>query len=574
MKKLVLIAALMLLALGAYVLPAAAQEDVSALAGYFSADTLVYASFRTDDAFIDTMDALVAKIGSALPGGMMPGSLKEVLDQAATMFTPGGTFASTIRPWLGDSAAIGVNSFAPQTAQNPKPPVTIAIAITDQDKAEAFFEILLTAERYALSEGDGYTLYSPKNTGSSDPYVVFRSDVILITSDENLAAAGGVPDAPLSEKDAFSTALGLLPADQYNAVAYIDTPALFGLVMPTAMAMSRSASSASPMNGMFTSLLSVLKPQAIGVTLLNDRSLVLDVASPLDPTAAQGFNLMANRGVIDPAFAQHIPAGTALVAHGTNLYGSYQAGLDNLHSMIESFGDSEAAQKLNVGLWALEFGVRGLTGLEVDDAAGWMTGDYAMYLGFTPAFSDSQDVFSAMTRMPVDFGITIAAADPAAAQAVYDGLTRSLGNLPVKEIAVTHETLDGGVDALVFTITADNIPFPIELLVATGNGVFAMGTRRMVTAAINPQNGLDTDPSFMEAGATLLENPSQVFYLAGSGLQPLATVLMGKNNPARLQTQGAQLKAIFDLISSATLSTSALPDSSGSVTRFAWTLPQ
>ena len=139
------------------------------------------------------------------------------------MVKPGGTFADTIRPWLGDLAAIGIYTVDDTGAV---PPLTIAIAITDQDKAEAFFDTLPNAERYTLSEGDGFTLYSPNSSVTSDPYYVFRSDVVLITGDQALAQSGGVSDGSLAQSDAFNTAISALPAPQYSGVVYIDTPAV------------------------------------------------------------------------------------------------------------------------------------------------------------------------------------------------------------------------------------------------------------------------------------------------------------------------------------------------------------
>ncbi len=229
MKRLLLLVGIFALALGAFALPSAqpiaAQDnpDFTALAQYFPADAPLYASFRIDDAFVQTLDTLAAKIGTALPGGRMPGSLQASLDQLANEVKPGGTFADTMRPWLGDLAAIGMYTVNDTGAV---PPLTIALTITDQDKAKTFFDTLPNAERYTLSEGDGFTLYSPNSSVTSDPYYVFRSDVVLITGDQALAESGGVSDGSLTQSDAFNTAVGLLPAPQYSGVVYIDTPAV------------------------------------------------------------------------------------------------------------------------------------------------------------------------------------------------------------------------------------------------------------------------------------------------------------------------------------------------------------
>ncbi len=216
MKKFALLAMLFILALSVVVFPAAAQNDHSSLAGYFPSDTPLFVAFQTSDSFIQTLDDFATKIGSVFPGGLMPGSFQEMLDQAVTEITPGGTFNTTIRSWMGDSAAIGALKLPVQTSRQPAPALTIALRITDQDKAEAYFDTLPNAERYTLSEGDGYTLYTPDGSMTSDPSYLFRSDVLLITTDENLIQAGGVLTDSLSGNDAFTTALGMLPGDQYD----------------------------------------------------------------------------------------------------------------------------------------------------------------------------------------------------------------------------------------------------------------------------------------------------------------------------------------------------------------------
>jgi hypothetical protein len=564
MKKFSLLVVLLVVALGALTLPTAAQAEVTTLARYFPADAPVFAAFRTDDAFIETLDALSAKIGSFIPGGVTPGSLPELLDQAAVAVEPGGTFAETIRPWLGDSAAVGMFNLEGQSTSDSQPPFTLALAITDQDKAQQFFDLVPNTEVYDFSVGEDFTLYSPPDAAPEAPYVIFRSDVVLITTDEALVEGGGLLDATLDQNEAFTSAIGLLPADQYSAVAYIDTSAIVAEAMDSA---DREAM------GAFGGLLGAVKPQAFGLTILNDRSITLDAVSPIDASAAEGLALTTGTGVIDSTFAGHIPSGTPFVVLGSDLYHSYQGAFENLRTLANSEmgAGSTMPEDVEQAIAALEFGVRGLTGLEVDEAFGWMTGDFALYLGFTPAFADAQNLFSAMTRLPVDLGLTIEATDSEQAQALYDGLVTSLSAMPAENFTVAEETLESGIEALVLTATSPDVPFPVELLVATGNGVFTMGTRRMVTAALNPQNGLDGDPFFTEAVATLLQNPYSVLYVAGNGFQPLARLMMAETST---QEDGAELQAVLDLINSVTFSTSMLPDNGGSLSRFVWTLPE
>jgi hypothetical protein len=574
MKKIALLALLLILALGIFVLPAAAQaQDLTTLAGYLPADAPLYLGFRTDDAFIAKLDTLASKLGALIPGGMMSGSLQEMLDQLATQIQPGGTFATTIRPWLGDTAAIGYYTLDPSTDQ----PYTIVFSIKDQDKAEALFNNLLSSEDYAVKEGTGYSVYSPKSTLSSQPNYIFRSDVLIVTSDTALVEAGGVESKKLTDNSDFSTAVGLLPASQYNGIIYADTPKLLSGAMEARMNDQMSMSDAAGMQ-MFTSMFNTIKPMAFGLTILDDRSLTIDVVAPFDASAS-GSLMMSNAGKpVNPTFVQHLLAGTPLVAQGTDLYDNYQNSIANLRALAQNMPSDSTSdmkpQDVETALWGLGFVVRGLTGLETTDALGWMTGDYAMTLGFTPAFSDATNIFGAMGSMPIEFGVIVEATDASAAQKVFDGLTRSLIGLPSKDVTVKQETLDSGAKALSFTMQNSEMPFPIELMAATGNGVFAVGTPRTVNAALDPKNpGLSADPAYAEASKYLLSDANSVLYLSGSGLKPVARVMTQTSNPRDVRQQGKQIQAVLDLISSGSISTSVLPDKGGELARLVWTLP-
>ncbi len=570
MKRLLLMVSIFALALGAFALPAQpiaaqAEPDFTALAQYFPADTPIYASIRTDDDFVQLLDGLSAKLGSMMPGGMMPASLPEMLDQLASEINPDGTFADTIRPWLGDLAAIGVYTLK-DTGYIP--PLMIAIEITDQDKAQTFFESLPNAERYTMSEGDGFTLYTPNSDMSSDPYFIFRSDVVLITGDQALAESGGVSDSSLAQNDALTTAVNLLPAPQYSGIIYMDTPA----VLTQSMQAQGSRQNAAAMEA-FNSMLKALQPQAIGITMLGDNALAIDIASPLNTDAITTFDLSTVAQPVDPAFAQYIPSGTPLVIHATNFYQTYQRALTNLRALADTMPQDSNANNVNLGIFGLNFIVRGLTGLSTENALGWMTGDYAFYLKLSPEFSDAPNFDTIPTALPVDFGIAFQVTDTDAAQALFDGLTASLSSFADKNATITTETLESGVDALVLTVDNSDMPFPVELLVAKNDNVFVAGTRRMVEAAIDPQSSLDTDGIFTTADTTVLDNANAVLYLAGSGFQSIARGLIKSDSPSD-QSDGENLKALFGLMRSVTMSTSSLPDNSGSLARFVLTLPQ
>jgi hypothetical protein len=580
MKKFTLLAVLLIFVLGALAAPAAAQSptpDLTTFAGYLPADAPVYVAFRTDDAFIAALDDLAARLTPLIPSGRMEETLQQALDRVAADIAPNGTFATTVRSWLGDSAAVGLYSFSMQTMQSPVPPVTIAISITDKDKAEAFFKSLPSNTRYTAKDGDGYTVYSPTGNVTSDPYYIFRDDVLLVTGDESLVESGGAPyAAPLGESDAFTTALGMLPAESYGGVLYMDTPALLNLTM-SMMPMRSARQGEQAMMDMMKSIMAALKPQALGLTLLDDHALTLDIASPVDASIMASLGMVQTSHPIDPTFVQHVPAGTPLVVQGTDLYASYERGIEALRRLANAVPETSdmRPEDIETGIWALGFFVRGLTGQETADALGWMSGDYALAFDFSPAFTDATSIEAASDSFPFDFALVVAASDHTAAQATFDGLNRSLLGLPAKDVTVSQETLDGGAPALVFSIHTKDFAQPLELVAALSEDVFAVGTRHMVTAAVDPQNGgLSADPTYTAASSTLLADSSALFYLSGVDLQPLARLMTASGNPLPVRSQGKQLQTLLKLFDSASVSVTVAPDNTGSVARFVITLPE
>ena len=451
-------------------------------------------------------------------------------------------------------------------------PFTIIFSVKDQDKAEALFDNVLDAQDYAVKDGDGYAVYAPKSTLSGRPSFIFRSDVLIVTSDKTLVEAGGELTSKLSDESDFSTAVGLLPESQYNGVIYANTPALLASAMEDSMSRRDRANME-----MFNSLFSVIKPQAYGLTILDDRSLTIDLVAPYSTDASSPMLMTSAKQPMNLDFAKHILAGTPLVAQGTDLYDNYESAIANFRTLAATMPSSSdmKPQDVEAALWGLGFMVRGLTGLETADALGWMTGDYALTLGFSASFSDAQSIYAVAQSMPIEFGLIVEATDADAAQKFYDGLTRSLVGFPDPRVTVSEETLGSGAGALSITIQDKNTPFPIELLAATGNGVFALGTRRTVEAALDPKNaGLSSDAAYVEASKYLLTDTNSLLYLSGAGLKPLARVMTQSGNPDNVRQQGKQIQAVLDLISSGSVSATLLPDNGGSLARLVWTLPE
>src|SRR5690606_23787075 len=141
--------------------------------------------------------------------------------------------------------------------------------------------------------------------------------------------------------------------------------------------------------------------QAIGLTILDERSLTLDFSAPLNFTALTDFPIdpfQYGKTPVNLDIARFVPAGTPLVGFGTNLRDAYDATLQQRTALFEMQQDMDAAMEgdfedFQTAIWGLEFVVRGITGLELrEDILEWMDGTYAFYLGLSPTAADASNV--------------------------------------------------------------------------------------------------------------------------------------------------------------------------------------
>lgn len=581
MKKFALLF-LSILIVGAFALPVAAVpvDDLTVLADYFPEDTPVYAATRIDDEYIDTLDVLIEQVAAALPSSELE-SLRDALDMLASRIDRGSTFAESIRPWLGDVAAFGIMPLA-QTDRFNEPIALIAVSITDREAAEAYFNEAIPSNAFEVTEENDYTLYEEQN---GNRHFVFRDDVILLASDLSALENGAAQESALRASDAFAAALDLLPESDYNGVIYLDTPALVETAMLASMKEMMDELEDAEIFGqqMQTAMqmMDFYRAQAIGLTILDERSLTLDFAAPVNMAALEGFMVDPFQYAANPVnldLAHLIPAGTPLVAFGTNLRDSYDAVLENINTLFEMQQDMDAAmerdfQDFQTAIWGLEFLVRGFTGLELrEDILEWMDGTYAFYLRLSPTASDASNIFAALQEFPIDFGLVVEVTDGAGAQTLMANLVSALSDLPAnpaEDVTVTTEQINGA-DAVSILIETNSIPESVELMVGGNDEVFVFGTRRAVEAALDPNAGLDADPAFAEALQYALTDTYSLMYMSGEGLLPIARLIESSGEDA--EEAAAAVEGVFSLIGSASVS-GVLVGEDGVLARAVLTLP-
>lgn len=584
MRKLWLMSLLALLALGVVAGPtlAAPVSDLTALAAEFPDTTIFFTAFRTDDGLLETLDGVIGQARELLPSGAIPPvRLEGLLDEALSLIGQGG-FREVVRPWLGQTAALGLTW---DTATG-MPGFLLAVAITDQSAAAAFAENLLqqSGSEYETDEQNGYTLYTdPRGEGafSIGEEVLFLT---LTTSD-----VPGLRDdfAPLSASADFTAVLAQLPADDYSLVAYMNSPALVALsqqMMPVGM------SETEAMQQVGEQFFESVGSSAVGLTIFDGRSLVMDTVQALgSPTTLQdaGFDLTMPTTAIDPAFAAYIPADAPLVIQGTELNISVSTGFHNLRVLggliqkqmqalpvDELDEDVRWMRVVNPGALLVRFATlsfTGLTGLNLEqDVLPWMDGDYAAYLRLLPLPPDSE------AEATPDFAFLIEASDAAGPAALVDSIAATLD-----DYAVTFfERQDISGPALVFSglipamspehETAMRAIRELDLIVGSSDNLLVAGTRSAATYSLDPQGDVLADsPAYAEALSYALDGAQQFWFMNTRAFVPVIDTLIARET-GRSQQDMRDARILAGLLSSGSISAVAHAD--GAVARFVLTL--
>jgi hypothetical protein len=526
------------LALSALALaPAAAQDDsapdvttLTQLAQYFPDDTPFFGAWRIDDAYIGTLDTLLARFAAAADVPYEQ-SLFEALDQIATQLPGGGAYRDTLGAWLGDTVAVGALSltdlFDDKPENDSETPLLAAFELDDADRVTELLTFILTNQSYTVEETETYTLLLPPENE------FFDEATVMITQDALFIANGRAPlptdavESTLAALPAFSDTLAQLPEATYNGVFYLNTPIVFETL------------AASPLMGgagaAFETIEDIVVGQGFGFTILGDDSLVMDIVQPLGDTTdlqAAGFTVDADFGVIDPAFARFIPADTSLVLHGVNLRDNltaqaqnFQAQLQLQQALLEANGFESAdfdfdaiRQQITTAASLFE----GATGLDpVEDVLAWMDGDFALVFDVSDHVLTAENASALAEALPVDFGIIIDAAGNAdAAAATVSGIGDALAVLLENndQAAISQETMGGST---VYRLTAQvpDLERPVEILIGSNDQVLAFGTERFVRFALNPDGGLESSAAYQDAQTYLLPGAVTAGYVFDQRLQ-------------------------------------------------------
>ena len=543
---------LALLTLG--LMPVVAQDKQASLqdlAAYLPANTQLYAAFRVDEATIDqlnnVLDVLAARDNAIVPPGF---TLNAALDDVANGISQGSSFDSLVRPWIGDTFAFALVDIAVliEDSNAGEDELVILVSVSNRDEAAAFIEATLVEDGgYTLAETGEVSLYTPVSTTSGNPDVALWDDAMLFSVGQVVSSR---PAEALTDISAFGETLAGLTAPLYGGVFYIDTASIIEAVLPDVTAMLESQGIPAELSGI--DMLDQIGPQAIGFALLDSRSLSIDFYQRGLPETA-----MAS---IDLAFLDAVPADSALVLQSSNLGPSLLEQL-SLISLLGDFADERLAAEGvgpdddEVGLYLIndivafiELSYRGLSGQALEEAIGWMSGNFAAYQRFPMAGDEPM----------WDMGVLVENTNPEAAAATLAGMLRLLDSTAVNYTSVDNGVLIG-LGRLLNAVNPGSAGSDMGELMQ-----FFIGTEadRFIVATMDGLNqsrmgsSLSSDPTFNKAAEHFLPESSHLAYLAGVPLREYSTTL------ARVlsSSDAKDLARLLNLIESASISSSFAGD--------------
>ena len=562
MKKMLLV--VMLVALPIMAIGVSAQPSIgelTALASVFPAnETMIFAAVRTDDGFIDQLDRTFAPLyplADDLPSGF---TFRSALDEAVQDTVPGGTFDSVVRPVLGDVVAVATfvdprnyadpSNFDVDDATEDMEAI-VAVEITSKAAVQQALADIAQRENVELQsdERSGYTVYEI-------PFgpVIAVNDTIMIVGEEYIVEEMGVIGGDFASLDTstnFSNTMNALQTDSYNAVVYLNQPAYLK-AFETVAESGAEFSRAEALEGL--PLMRNIGSIGVGVTILNDVTLVADAV------VAGGSINLPGIGAINPSFAGRIPSSTPFLFHSTNFKGAFDSLVATLDPIAEADGED-----LDAAIAEINGELQKNMNMNLDDAIGWMTGDYALLMGVSDSAREATSIFSLIGSNPIDVGMIVdASSNPAAAINVVNSIETALNGaigqaLKEADNADVDFDLSRENDVLTLSIRdlSGDLPFPLELKLGVMDNIFFFGTPGTMASTLNGDGGLNNTTNFQAASSVFLPDSSTVYYIDFDNLVPVVDIL---DQVGAEEADTADLRTLLNLLDTATVSSSVQGD--------------
>lgn len=485
-------------------------EEAATFAELMPADAILYASIRTDNAYLETLDGIIAKFYPLLDriremDDTTPPNSEFTMNNLLAQVFPEGqdtpAWTTDIRPWLGDTVAVA--ALAPDADGVSQ----VVIAFDSNDRAGA-----LNFARQAYpngedqgvteSERDGFTVLTVDfGMDPADNIVIAANDeAMYFASSEALIPFGGAPSSNLAGSAGFSSALGRLPAPSYNIIGYLDATAL-------------SATSETLLDDSGLPSPTIEGALVFGATIAEGRTMIIDVATDGAQVAAVDLVGIVSTPV-DTGFHQYIPADASMVIHGSNLRLGIDEALELAAAEDETLGEQlEQLDTLLDSFLQLDF---------QNDLLGLLEGEYVAFLT-VETDSDGMpvvlnSVMAGSGSLGIEGGIILETTNAEnAAQLISgtQGLLALAGDLGEGISITTGEV--AGVDAIIISVEDPSLPAPLEIVAASNSDVIVIATRRSAEQALQGEGGLGSADLYEEAERYLLDDATTIWYLDRAG---------------------------------------------------------
>jgi hypothetical protein len=498
MRKVLLLLVMLLALPFASVRAVDSASGLLAMAQYAPADATLFFAMRTDDGYVDELQAVVDRALDKVPAefGIPPLSLRGMLMQA---FTGAPVKYEDVRAAIGDTISFSGDStmFMPQLAGSGSNGGNAVVAVEVGDRAK-LEELLAIAPGLKAAGTDGdWSMYEAPNA------VIAVSDTVLLAA-TNAALLEGIDSGEtLADNEAFVETVGALPADSYNIAAYVDTASLM-----TNMAGGEAAFAAMNMTS------DNIGTMAIGLTILDERALVIDVAQI---ATVPSLYSSIEYAPVDPAFLANIPAGADLVIHANDLGGYVEAIMAVVEMTASMNSSGNQAQSPTAQINAMF----GMTGLSLqDDIIDGATGDFALFGGIDMEAIMNLVNSGKFESLPANFGIAIEMkdADTAANVAAKFGTFVTAMGGSAQGVTIGDATVNG-VD--VTNISAEIDPtsgLRAEVMLGAKDAIFFLATSDVAQHITGGGDDITSDAAYADAAAYILPDSYAVFYASDEGL--------------------------------------------------------
>jgi len=521
---------------------------LESLSAYFPKDTMLYAATRTDDKFIASLDRIVQVVESQLPQGVLPPQFPSSLSTALDLLLAqagGGTFAGTVRPWLGDTLAVGIYPAIRSAGGR------IVIKITDPKAAVD--AVLKTLSGWTSREVDGYTLVVPTRSDDHNRIAVYSDVMIIYSWSDDVGPQQTLTVAPnVTANPYYTTALARLPENAYDGIAFIDTPLL--IAYSQRQGYHSSGDWIVP-----AAFYRTLGSMGIGVRVGNDQALTVDAVQTLGNTTgldALGIHFTGKGVALTPDILTHVPRNSVFVAQAADM-GSMLEFVGNgaqsaakkfqplLSSLITGVAYSYSASSAGLvsgtfgslinSEWANVF-FSNLSGYDyTSEIRPLLSGSSALFLTFNPSYNPNSPTF--VNREPFDGALLFEAADAQTAQQFVTKLQRELAisiysSGDDNAARIQEVSLPGGVQGMSLTIYGQTgQPFD-QFIVVNQDKLLVMGTARAVNQVLSGDGvGFDTSAS------VTLPNAGTALYLNLPPAQSPEWTALARSNPNDMTLQ-------------------------------------